>query len=117
MVSSQVEYGCCGLSEEDAIKLYGEDNIETYLFEFGSLEHQVHLWLRGTGKGKHGSSRSVCQNTVFCTGIPLIFVFCEDTEWYHEWAAMQCSMVRNYAPEKYTRIIWKYFIMPSKEIR
>lgn len=50
MVSSQVEYGCCGLSEEDAIKLYGEDNIETYLFEFGSLEHQVHLWLRGTGR-------------------------------------------------------------------
>lgn len=37
----QVEYGCCGLSEEDAVKLYGEDKVETYLFEFGTLEHQV----------------------------------------------------------------------------
>lgn len=38
-----MEYGCCGLSEEDAIKLYGEENIDTYLFEFGTLEHQVGL--------------------------------------------------------------------------
>ncbi|CAM9454616.1 unnamed protein product [Ascophyllum nodosum] len=40
-VFTPVEYGCCGLSEEDAIKLHGEDNIETYFFEFGSLEHQA----------------------------------------------------------------------------
>lgn len=38
-----MEYGCCGLSEEDAIKLYGEENIETYLFEFGTLEHSVRV--------------------------------------------------------------------------
>lgn len=40
-VFTPVEYGCCGLSEEDAIKLYGEENIDTYLFEFGTLEHQA----------------------------------------------------------------------------
>jgi len=32
------EYGCCGLSEEDAIKRHGEADVETYLLEFGSLE-------------------------------------------------------------------------------
>lgn len=36
-----MEYGCCGLSEEDAIRLHGEDNIEVYLFGFGTLEHSV----------------------------------------------------------------------------
>eukprot|EP00904_Undaria_pinnatifida_P006428 jgi/Undpi1/2915/HiC_scaffold_14.g06292.m1 len=40
-VFTPVEYGCCGLSEEDALKLYGEDNIETYLFEFGTLEQSA----------------------------------------------------------------------------
>lgn len=29
-VFSPLEYGCVGLSEEDAIKTYGEDNIEIY---------------------------------------------------------------------------------------
>lgn len=38
---SQVEYGCCGLSEEDAIRLHGEDDVETYLFEFSTLEQSV----------------------------------------------------------------------------
>eukprot|EP00922_Rhytidocystis_sp_ex-Travisia-forbesii_P033956 GHVS01050453.1.p1 GENE.GHVS01050453.1~~GHVS01050453.1.p1 ORF type:complete len:641 (+),score=106.61 GHVS01050453.1:98-2020(+) len=32
------EYGCCGLSEEDAIAKYGNESVETYLFEFTSLE-------------------------------------------------------------------------------
>lgn len=41
VLHSQVEYGCCGLSEEDAIRLYGEDDIETYLFGFGTLEQSV----------------------------------------------------------------------------
>ncbi|CAM9315938.1 unnamed protein product [Hapterophycus canaliculatus] len=40
-VFTPVEYGCCGLSEEDAIRLHGEDNIETYLFGFGTLEHSA----------------------------------------------------------------------------
>lgn len=29
------------MSEEDAIRLYGEDDIETYLFGFGTLEQSV----------------------------------------------------------------------------
>eukprot|EP00922_Rhytidocystis_sp_ex-Travisia-forbesii_P033952 GHVS01050449.1.p1 GENE.GHVS01050449.1~~GHVS01050449.1.p1 ORF type:complete len:609 (+),score=96.39 GHVS01050449.1:247-2073(+) len=32
------EYGCCGLSEEDAITKYGTESVEIYLFEFTSLE-------------------------------------------------------------------------------
>ncbi|CAN0416002.1 unnamed protein product [Ectocarpus sp. 12 AP-2014] len=40
-VFTPVEYGCCGLSEEDAIRLYGEDDIETYLFGFGTLEQSA----------------------------------------------------------------------------
>ncbi|CAN0163836.1 unnamed protein product [Ectocarpus sp. 6 AP-2014] len=40
-VFTPVEYGCCGLSEEDAIRLYGEDDVETYLFGFGTLEQSA----------------------------------------------------------------------------
>lgn len=40
-VFTPVEYGCCGLSEEDALRLYGEDDVETYLFEFGTLEQSA----------------------------------------------------------------------------
>lgn len=35
------EYGCIGLSEEDAISKYGIDNIETYLYEFTRLEDSI----------------------------------------------------------------------------
>jgi len=42
MVSTTVftpfEYGACGLSEEEAIKRYGEENVETYGTIFSSLE-------------------------------------------------------------------------------
>lgn len=65
-----MEYGCCGLSEEDAIKLYGEDKIETYLFEFGSLEHQVRLWL-----GERGGETWFIKITVFCTENTVDFCF------------------------------------------
>eukprot|EP00922_Rhytidocystis_sp_ex-Travisia-forbesii_P033951 GHVS01050448.1.p2 GENE.GHVS01050448.1~~GHVS01050448.1.p2 ORF type:complete len:174 (+),score=38.75 GHVS01050448.1:1227-1748(+) len=37
-VFTPVEYGCCGLSEEDAIGKFGNESVETYLFEFTSLE-------------------------------------------------------------------------------
>ena len=33
-----MEYGCCGLSEEDAISRHGEDNIEVYHTNFWPLE-------------------------------------------------------------------------------
>jgi len=38
-VFTPAEYGCVGLSEEQAIKLLGQDNVETYLSRFGYLEH------------------------------------------------------------------------------
>ena len=37
-VFSPLEYGACGYSEEDAKKLYGDDNIATYHTEFKPLE-------------------------------------------------------------------------------
>lgn len=40
-VFTPVEYGTVGLSEENAIARFGADDIETYLFEFDSLERSV----------------------------------------------------------------------------
>lgn len=40
-VFTPYEYGCVGLSEEKAIEIYGEDNIEVYLHEFTSLEKSI----------------------------------------------------------------------------
>ena len=37
-VFTPLEYSCCGLNEDDAIKEYGEDNIEVYHTEFKPLE-------------------------------------------------------------------------------
>jgi len=37
-VFTPFEYGCVGLAEEAAHERYGQDNVETYLFEFTSLE-------------------------------------------------------------------------------
>ncbi|XP_071961661.1 thioredoxin reductase 1, cytoplasmic-like isoform X2 [Antedon mediterranea] len=40
-VFTPLEYGCCGLAEEDAIKLYGENNIEVYHTKYMPLEYTV----------------------------------------------------------------------------
>ena len=40
-VFTPTEYGCIGLSEEEAIKQHGEDNIEVYHSYFTRLEHTV----------------------------------------------------------------------------
>lgn len=37
-VFTPIEYGCCGYSEEDAKKKFGEENISTYHTEFKPLE-------------------------------------------------------------------------------
>jgi len=37
-VFTPLEYGCCGYSEEDAKRKFGEDNIATYHTEFKPLE-------------------------------------------------------------------------------
>ena len=44
-VFSPLEYGCTGLSEEDAVAKFGEDNIEVYHQQFKPLE----LTLPGRG--------------------------------------------------------------------
>ncbi|CAJ0587953.1 unnamed protein product, partial [Mesorhabditis spiculigera] len=40
-VFTPLEYGCCGLSEEDAIKKYGQDNIIVYHGAFKPLEYVI----------------------------------------------------------------------------
>ncbi|XP_039627056.1 thioredoxin reductase 3 [Polypterus senegalus] len=40
-VFTPLEYGCCGLSEEKAIELYGEENLEVYHSLFWPLEYTV----------------------------------------------------------------------------
>eukprot|EP01004_Peranema_trichophorum_P004138 NODE_307_length_2984_cov_95.594547_g265_i0.p1 GENE.NODE_307_length_2984_cov_95.594547_g265_i0~~NODE_307_length_2984_cov_95.594547_g265_i0.p1 ORF type:complete len:770 (+),score=165.48 NODE_307_length_2984_cov_95.594547_g265_i0:178-2487(+) len=40
-VFTPVEYGCCGYSEDDAIKHYGEENIEVYHSQFVPLEWKL----------------------------------------------------------------------------
>ncbi|MES1906957.1 MAG: hypothetical protein MHM6MM_000168 [Cercozoa sp. M6MM] len=49
-VFTPFEYGVIGLSEEDAEKKYGKDNIETYLFRFTTLEIQA------AHRYKHGAN-------------------------------------------------------------
>jgi thioredoxin reductase (NADPH) len=36
-VFTPLEYGCVGLSEEDAIKKFGKDNVRVYSSEFSPL--------------------------------------------------------------------------------
>jgi pyruvate/2-oxoglutarate dehydrogenase complex dihydrolipoamide dehydrogenase (E3) component len=40
-VFTPTEYGACGLSEEDAITMFGKEDVEVYLQEFTTLELQV----------------------------------------------------------------------------
>ncbi|KAG5836100.1 thioredoxin reductase 3 [Anguilla anguilla] len=40
-VFTPLEYGCCGLSEEKALEMYGQDNIEVYHSLFWPLEFTV----------------------------------------------------------------------------
>jgi len=40
-VFTPLEYGCCGLSEEDAVKQFGEEDIEVYHTNFWPLEWTV----------------------------------------------------------------------------
>lgn len=40
-VFTPLEYGCCGLAEEDAVKQYGEEDVEVYHASFWPLEWTV----------------------------------------------------------------------------
>ena len=42
-VFTPLEYSCVGLSEQDAIKLYGDDNVDVFHSEFKALEWNVNL--------------------------------------------------------------------------
>ncbi|XP_067854477.1 thioredoxin reductase 3 [Heptranchias perlo] len=54
-VFTPLEYGCCGLSEENAIALYGEEHIEVYHSMFWPLEWTI------TARDKNG-----CYAKVIC---------------------------------------------------
>ncbi|KAG7386286.1 thioredoxin reductase [Phytophthora pseudosyringae] len=57
-VFTPIEYGCCGLSEEDSKERYGEDNIEVYHTNFVPLE-----WSLSTGTRTAAES---CYVKVIC---------------------------------------------------
>jgi hypothetical protein len=40
-VFTPIEYGCCGLSEEEAISRFGEDNLDVFHTNFWPLEWTV----------------------------------------------------------------------------
>ena len=42
-VFTPLEYGCCGLSEEDAIQQFGEEDIEVFSMEFHVCKFLVSL--------------------------------------------------------------------------
>ena len=44
-VFTPLEYGCCGLSEEDAIQQFGEEDIEVFSIEFQVCKFLVSLGL------------------------------------------------------------------------
>ena len=56
-VFTPLEYGCCGLSEEDAIQQFGEEDIEVFSMEFhvfkflASLGVPYHLLAPGVDSG------------------------------------------------------------------
>lgn len=47
-VFTPLEYGCCGYSQEDAIKKYGEENIVAYASKFKPLEWNMSYEREGT---------------------------------------------------------------------
>ncbi|CAM9886928.1 unnamed protein product, partial [Phaeothamnion confervicola] len=65
-IFTPVEYGVCGLSEEDAERCYGKENIETYLFEFSSLELQA-AHRRPHGEGREDEDMpQICVSKLVC---------------------------------------------------
>ncbi|EZG63622.1 thioredoxin reductase [Gregarina niphandrodes] len=52
VVFTPIEYGCCGLSEEDAITRYGQDNIEVFLFGFNSVPVSACHWKKALSTRK-----------------------------------------------------------------
>ena len=57
-VFTPLEYGACGLAEEDAISRHGEDNIEVYHNVFNPLEHTV----AARKDAKHCYAKIVCHS-------------------------------------------------------
>jgi len=51
-VFTPLEYGCVGLSEEDANAKYGADKLEVYLTEYAALEHALPHRAEGAGFAK-----------------------------------------------------------------
>eukprot|EP00981_Chlorochromonas_danica_P012664 scaffold5245_cov183-Ochromonas_danica.AAC.15 len=56
------EYGCIGLSEEQAVAKYGEDDVEVYLSEFTTLEisaaHRQKHKRKAEGEGKESEEKN-----------------------------------------------------------
>eukprot|EP01041_Mallomonas_annulata_P014288 gene14288-30397_t len=65
-VFTPYEYGCVGLSEEDAIDRYGEDDIEVYLSEFSTLEFSAVHRLKHPIHGEDVEMGACCMSKLIC---------------------------------------------------
>jgi thioredoxin reductase (NADPH) len=65
-VFTPFEYGSVGLSEETAIQRYGPENIETYLFEFTTLELQAAHRVKHNRLGEEEDLDHVCLSKLVC---------------------------------------------------
>ena len=60
------EYGTVGLSEEEAIAQYGEDDIEVYLTQFTTLEHSACHRLKHDSIGEDEDRGHGCMSKLIC---------------------------------------------------
>ncbi|TNN78570.1 Thioredoxin reductase 3 [Liparis tanakae] len=68
-VFTPMEYGCCGLSEEKATELYGEENLEVYHSLFWPLEFTV-----------PGRDNNRCYGKIICNKLDNIFTTMDVTK-------------------------------------
>lgn len=59
-VFTPIEYGTCGLSEEDAVAKYGEENLNTYHVSYQPLEWQFNKY---RPEGEFAYQKLICLKT------------------------------------------------------
>jgi len=65
-VFTPMEYGTVGLSEEDAVAKYGEDDLEVYMFEFTTLELSAMHRTKHPKRGEDEDMGNLCLSKLVC---------------------------------------------------
>jgi thioredoxin reductase (NADPH) len=65
-VFTPMEYGTVGLSEEDAVAKYGEDDLEVYMFEFTTLELSAMHRTKHPKRGDDEDMGNLCLSKLVC---------------------------------------------------